>query len=73
MAGPGIIGSIADQRYGTSFLAMTGFGVGLVLGTVGLIVLAKRFTPPARGKPLAWDDEDQELRPDDSGGDSSSR
>jgi|LakMenEpi03Aug12_release.lakeMendotaPanAssembly.Ray.scaffolds.fasta_scaffold06703_5 hypothetical protein len=72
MAGPGIIGSIADRRYGTSFLALTGFGVGLVLGTVGLLVLAKRFTPRARGKPLAWDDEDPELSPDDSDGDNPS-
>jgi hypothetical protein len=66
MAGPGIVGSIADQRLGTSFLAVTGFAAGLVLGTVGLIILAKRFTPPARGKPLAWDDDNLKSSSDDS-------
>lgn len=57
MIAPGILGSILDKKFQTSFLALLGFAFGLVAGTAGLLVLAKRFTPPARGKPLSWDDE----------------
>jgi hypothetical protein len=53
---PGILGAYLDKRWGTTLLAPVGFGLGLVLGTTGLIVLAKKLTPPAGGKPLPWDD-----------------
>jgi len=56
---PGILGSVLDRRWGTTFLAPVGFGIGLTAGTAGLLVLVKRFSPPAGGKPLPWD-EDQE-------------
>ncbi len=59
MVGPGILGSYLDQKIGTSFLGMTGFVFGLVVGTIGLLVLARRFTPKARGKPLAWPDDEE--------------
>lgn len=57
---PGILGSMLDRRLGTTFLAPIGFGLGLTAGTAGLLVLVKRFSPPARGKPLPWDDEESE-------------
>lgn len=60
---PGIVGSMLDRRFGTSFFALLGFLLGLVVGTTGLVVLAKRFSPQARGKPLAWEDDDSEEPP----------
>lgn len=54
---PGLLGAFLDQKFGTAFLAPVGFGLGLTLGTVGLLVLVRQFSPPARGKPLPWDDE----------------
>jgi hypothetical protein len=60
MVGPGILGAFLDRRFGTNFLAATGFIGGLVLGTAGLIVLAQKFTPPARGQALPWEDESAE-------------
>ena len=60
MIAPGIAGATLDKRFGTNFLALIGFAFGRLLGTTGLIVLAKRFTPPAGGEPLAWDDDSQD-------------
>jgi hypothetical protein len=60
MVVPGIIGSLLDQRWGTRFLAPLGFGFGLTAGTAGLLVLVRRFSPPAGGKPLSWDGEGEE-------------
>lgn len=57
MFAPGFIGSALDKRWGTSFLAITGFAIGMVLGTTMLIILMKQFAPPARGKPLEIEDE----------------
>jgi hypothetical protein len=53
---PGILGSLADKRLGTGFLAPIGFAIGLAAGTAGLLVLVKRLSPPARGKPLPFSD-----------------
>lgn len=57
MIAPGILGSMLDKKFETKLLAPIGFAIGLVLGTVGLLVLAKRFTPPSGGKPLTWEGE----------------
>lgn len=57
---PGVLGAYLDKRWGTTFLAPLGFGLGLLLGTMGLIVLAKKLTPPARGTPLPWDDSKEQ-------------
>lgn len=54
MVAPGLVGAWADKQLSTNFLSLIGFGVGLAFGLVGLIVLAKRLTPPARGKSLEW-------------------
>lgn len=54
MVTPGVLGAMLDHRFETSFLALLGFALGLVLGTAGLLALAKRFTPPAGGKSLPW-------------------
>ena len=53
---PGILGSLADKRVGTGFLAPVGFAIGLAAGTAGLLVLVRRLSPPARGKPLPLSD-----------------
>ncbi|MBX3423797.1 MAG: hypothetical protein KF752_19750 [Pirellulaceae bacterium] len=45
-----------DRRLGTQQFAVIGFAVGFLMGTTGLIVLARKLTPPARGKPLEWED-----------------
>lgn len=52
MVAPGLVGAYLDRRWEKSFLSPLGFGLGLIMGTVGLIVLARRLTPPAGGKPL---------------------
>lgn len=70
MVGPGILGSMLDRKFGTSFLGLLGFAFGLVAGTTGLLVLAKQFTPKAGGKPLPWDEETTE---DDEHDDSPNR
>ncbi|MFO0942022.1 MAG: hypothetical protein U0930_14860 [Pirellulales bacterium] len=57
---PGVVGSTLDKRWGTNFLAITGFVGGMALGTFMLIILLKQFAPPARGKPLQIDDENNE-------------
>jgi hypothetical protein len=57
MAGPGLLGSLLDSRLGTSFLAPLGSLLGIGLATSLLLILAKKLTPPARGKPLGPDDD----------------
>ena len=59
MVGPGLLGAMADKKLGTGFLSPLGFVVGLVVGTIGLVVLAKRLTPPAAGKPLPFEGDDR--------------
>ncbi len=63
MFAPGFLGSALDQRWGTKFLAIGGFVVGMVFGTVMLLVLMKQFAPPARGKPLVIEDEKADSEP----------
>jgi hypothetical protein len=41
MIGPGILGGWLDKRWGTGFLTLSGFAVGLTVGTVYLVVVAK--------------------------------
>jgi F0F1-type ATP synthase assembly protein I len=57
MVGPGMLGRFLDGYFGVHFLAPVGLIVGMVLGTTLLLVLARKFAPPARGKPLPPDDE----------------
>lgn len=38
---PGLAGQWADERFGTSFLTLTGFGLGLTLALWHLIGLAR--------------------------------
>ena len=49
MTAPGLAGSYLDRQLGTSIFALLGFGLGLLLGTTGLLVLARHLTPTARG------------------------
>jgi len=44
MVVPGIVGHYLDKRWGTSFLAMVGFGLGMVVGLWMMI----RWTKPNR-------------------------
>ncbi len=60
MVGPGLLGAMADKKLGTGFLSPLGFALGLVVGTIGLVVLAKRLTPPAAGKPLPFEGDDRD-------------
>lgn len=39
MVSPGIAGGWLDERFGTKFLSLTGYGVGLVLGLIALIAI----------------------------------
>lgn len=49
---------MADKKLGTGFLSPLGFILGLIAGTVGLVVLAKRLTPPVAGKPLPFEEDE---------------
>jgi hypothetical protein len=48
---PGIAGHFLDQRLGTSYLALVGFGLGMVLGLWQLI----RWTKPPKRPPTEPD------------------
>jgi hypothetical protein len=41
---PGIAGDWLDKRWGTSFLALVGFGLGITLGMWHLLVISKAST-----------------------------
>lgn len=41
MVGPGLLGHWLDDRWGTSFLTLLGFALGLIAGTTYLIALTK--------------------------------
>jgi len=60
MLGPGLLGRGLDRRLGTQFLTPIGFVLGTVLATFILILLARKLTPPARGDPLPFDDDDDQ-------------
>ncbi len=64
MVGPGWLGSLLDQRWGTSYLAPGGFALGMLLATAALVLLARKLAPPARGRALPWDDESTETEAD---------
>lgn len=55
---PGILGAYLDKHWGTTWLTPLGFGVGLFLGTTGLIVLARKLTPIASVNRLPSTDAD---------------
>ena len=52
---PGVAGHWLDQRWGTSFLAMVGFALGLSLGLYHLLVLTRSKNRPPHS---AEDEED---------------
>lgn len=64
MVGPGLIGAWLDRRWGTSLCTPAGFLIGMVLATTALIVIAQKLTPPARGKPLPFDDSNDDAMDD---------
>ncbi len=53
MVGPGILGSVIDRWLQLSIFTPIGFGIGIALATVALLVLAKHFAPVAGGEPLS--------------------
>lgn len=67
MVGPGLIGAWLDRRWGSSLCTPIGFLLGMALATTALVVIAQKLTPPARGKPIPFDDADgDDLDADDS-------
>ena len=64
MVGPGLVGAWLDRRWGSSLCTPAGFLLGMVLATTALVVLAQKLTPPARGKPLPFDDSDDAAHDD---------
>ncbi len=60
MVGPGILGSLVDRWLKLSIFTPIGFGIGITLATVALLVLAKHFIPDAKGKSLTDADFDDE-------------
>lgn len=60
MVGPGLLGSYLDNQFGTGFLTPVGFALGIFIATTALVALAHKLTPPARGKPIPFDDESEQ-------------
>lgn len=58
MVGPGLFGAWLDRRWGSSLCTPIGFLLGMALATTALVVIAQKLTPPARGKPIPFDDPD---------------
>lgn len=58
---PGVLGAWLDKKFGTSFLTLLGFAIGLLAGLSGLILIARRLTPPARGKPLPAEEPETQI------------
>lgn len=54
---PGLAGSFADRKLDTNFLTPIGTIMGMVFAVGMLLLLAKKLTPPARGKPIPFEDE----------------
>ena len=51
MVGPGLAGNWLDQRWGTGFLALAGFALGLTTGIAYLITMTRSKSgdePPGR-------------------------
>jgi hypothetical protein len=48
MVGPGLLGGWLDRRWGTGFLTLLGFALGLTGGTAYLLIITKAKTtrPP---------------------------
>ena len=57
MLAPGALGGLIDRQLGTSIFTPAGFLLGLALAMVALVILAKKLAPPARGKPIPFEDE----------------
>ena len=47
---PGLAGIWLDQKWGTSFLAMVGFAIGMVIGMTWLLVMAVVETKKNSGR-----------------------
>lgn len=63
MLAPGLLGMQLDRWWKLSVFTPLGFLLGTFLATVALLVLAKKLTPQARGKPLPFDDNND--KPED--------
>ena len=51
MVAPGLLGGWLDRRWGTGFLTLLGFALGLTVGTAYLLIITKSKTPRPPGKP----------------------
>jgi hypothetical protein len=60
MVGPGFLGRWLDRIWHMRIWTPLGFVLGMILGTVLLIVFAKQFTPVAKGRPLGEDPTKEE-------------
>jgi len=49
MVVPGIVGHWLDDRWGTSFLALTGLALGVSVGVLHLLALSRRSARRATG------------------------
>lgn len=55
---PGVIGGLLDSWLGTNFCVLIGIGLGVVLGTIQLLALARRAKDkPVHKKSQAGDEE----------------
>lgn len=51
MIGPGLLGGWLDRRWGTGFLTLLGFALGLSVGTAYLLVITRSRTPRPPRRP----------------------
>ena len=53
MVGPGLLGMWLDDKWGTVFLGVLGFGLGVALGIYYLLFITKQPPTNSRGKSTA--------------------
>lgn len=65
MVVPGVLGSWLDARWGTQFAQPIGFGLGMLVATTCLVVLAQKLIPKAQGTPLPLEPDDLDEEDED--------
>lgn len=55
---PGIAGAYLDDQLGTGFLTPIGIALGMAFAMGMLLLLSKKLTPPARGNPIPFEDDE---------------
>ncbi len=61
---PGFAGGWLDKWLGTSVLMPIGFVLGVIVGTIGLVIIAKQLSVPVRGRAASSDANEEDPNDD---------